>query len=602
MTITASHQQSLHKAVDLRLQWLFVAFLLMLNLPNFYWLDYFDTPNLNLIEYVERLLFSVLLSACFLALFARPWVAWLMAWLLCLWWQPLAWAVRLFSGTPITPTLVGTAISTSPAEVRNLVTAVPGVWFVLFALWNLACLILLYGLRRHDRGRWKMQFRGKVLFFSLAMLALPHLVLHLRVPANEASVATTDSRGARGGYEPGHPFLAFQEAERRVGKFTRLAEAFPYELPWAVAQYFQGRRVIDAMRANLRDPLPEYTLAEGDAGIDVVVLVIGESSTRNAWHLFNGDAPMTTPRLEARATRGEHIFGFGRTLTQTSATRQAVPSILTNQPLVWTDGEPNPDATRSIVSVAAQAGFATAWFSNQASVGRHDGIIATYAEEASTVAFLNPASFSDRGTLDEVLLPAVQRYLEEHRKSFIVLHTMGSHFNYRYRYPPGFGPFPAAESARDDYFNSIAYTDHVLDQLIDMLSEGDRRAALVYVADHGEAVPGGACKSDAATRTTRDTYEVPALIWLSEAYALSHPEVPLLLRAHEDHPYTVSALPQTLLDLIRGSTAGALPDVRIQSFLRPSRRSGEGGMEMVHEWTDKFERAVVKNPCFILLR
>lgn len=69
----------------------------------------------------------------------------------------------------------------------------------------------------------------------------------------------------------------------------------------------------------------------------------------------------------------------------------------------------------------------------------------------------------------------------------------------------------------------MAYTDQVIDQIIDTLARDGRRAALVYAADHGETVPGGACEAGSANRTTRDAYEVPALVWLSNSYAQAHP-------------------------------------------------------------------------------
>ena len=98
-----------------RLPWLFAGLLLTLNLPNLIWLDGFSTLLLNVTDFAEKLLVCVLLGAGFLALFARPWRAWLVLWLLCLWWLPLALGVRAISGTPITATLVGMALATSPA-------------------------------------------------------------------------------------------------------------------------------------------------------------------------------------------------------------------------------------------------------------------------------------------------------------------------------------------------------------------------------------------------------------------------------------------------------------------------------------------------------
>ena len=79
----------------------FAACVLLMNLPNFLWLESRSTLLLDGTEFVERLLLCLLLTAVFLTLFTRPWRAWLVLWLLCLWWQPLALGVRAINGMPI---------------------------------------------------------------------------------------------------------------------------------------------------------------------------------------------------------------------------------------------------------------------------------------------------------------------------------------------------------------------------------------------------------------------------------------------------------------------------------------------------------------------
>ena len=107
----------------------FAACVLLLNLPNFLWLESRSTLLLDSTEFVERLLLCLLLTAVFLTLFTRPWRAWLVLWLLCLWWQPLALGVRAINGMPINATLVGMAMATSPGELRNLAAVIPWAWF-----------------------------------------------------------------------------------------------------------------------------------------------------------------------------------------------------------------------------------------------------------------------------------------------------------------------------------------------------------------------------------------------------------------------------------------------------------------------------------------
>lgn len=575
--------------------WVWVLCIVILNLPNFFWLKSNAIFSINIIEFVEKIVTCLLLTNLFLTLFARPWQAWFVLWFFCLWWEPLALGLRSINGIPINATLVGMAMATSPAELRNLVTIVPWQWIVFLIFWNFACWIALRILCRRREWRWGWRFRGKMAFFCAFLLLLPYATNSAIYTPSILSIQplSSSSSGPYAGDAGG--------GVNRVDEFVetlRLSEAFPYELPWSIVQYWQDRTAVNAARHKLRPPASVYTLGGLAPQAEIVVLVIGESSTRNAWHFFNPSAPATTPFIEDRVARGEHLFGYSQTFAQTTSTRQAVPSMLSAQPLLWPDGTPNLAPTYSIVWAATQAGYATAWFSNQAAVGKHDGIIASYADEAEAVAFLNTSGFTDQGNLDEVLLPALRRHLSQKRRAFIVLHTMGSHFQYEHRYPRGFGPYPASRNARDAYFNSVAYTDEILDKVMETLSRDGRKSALLYVSDHGETIPGGdLCQAGSGNRNSVEAYEVPAFVWLSNSYASSHPEIVERLRANRNNPYTVAAVHQTLIDLMRGdiltTSADALSFAQLPT---PQQRTGES----VFKWVEKIKSASEKNPCFML--
>ena len=211
--------------------WLFFLLVLTVNLPNLLWLQPHSNLLLNGTEYLERLVLCLLLAACFMCLFARPWVAWLVLWLLCLWWLPLALGVRAIAGTPITATLIGTAVATSPAELGSLLGSIPRFWFALFVLWNLLCLLLLHWLRRRPNCRWSWSLRGKTAFFCLAMLGLPHLVLNDSQPLSAAAAeqpglnpAIAPERHAHR-FSPGHPLHKLDQADQQVGFSYRLPDA-----------------------------------------------------------------------------------------------------------------------------------------------------------------------------------------------------------------------------------------------------------------------------------------------------------------------------------------------------------------------------------------
>ena len=78
------------------------------------------------------------------------------------------------------------------------------------------------------------------------------------------------------------------------------------------------------------------------------------------------------------------------------------------------------------------------------------------------------------------------------------MHTYGSHFNYRERYPeaaafflPDF-PVDAEVKYKDNlmnaYDNSIRYTDNFLARIIHLLEEQQVDASMLYTSDHGEDI------------------------------------------------------------------------------------------------------------------
>lgn len=570
---------------------MFFGIILVLNIPNMLPWERQIYPGTYILDLQERLLKCALIAPLFLALFARPVVAWSVSWLLFLWWLPASFATRWISDAPITANLVGMALASSPGELRNLALSMPVSLLWIFIGWNLFCAVVFFYLKKTPT-RWSGKGRGKIFVVCSSLLLLPHV---LNFSTDAAPVTQEVSRG---------PVDPFKEADRDIGPEAALPRAFPYELPWAVAQYLQARQVVAAAHSGLGSAPESQAFAVDATSPDVVVLVIGESSSRKAWRLFYPGQFGATPRMEARLAQGRGLYPFSNVVAQSTATRQAVPSMLTPQPLLWPDGSPNPQATKSIVSLASKSGYFSAWFSNQAAIGRYDGIIATYADEADTTAFLNPASFFQRGTQDEVLLPLLQRHLEKHAKSFVVLHTMGSHFRFDQRYPQGFGPFPDTAILEQTYLNSIAYTDAVLDQIIAALERDGRSAVMLYVSDHGQGLPDAECGKTDINRVTVDSYEVPALVWLSAAYEAAHPMVSQALRKNAQGAYTTAGVHQTLKDLVAGRVGGESierPDEAI-SFLRYSRPDSPRTVIAPDFRTVSFNEAVARNSCFITAR
>lgn len=570
--------------------WVFALLLLLVNLPNLMPWERQLYPDSWLMDAVDRLFKCLLMAALVLSLYSRPWKAWLVIWLLVGWWMPASIAVRVISESPITSSLVGMAMASSPAELWSLLSSLPVPFWLGALAWNLASMGLVLWLRQHPDWRWKASLRLRVFIIAAALLLAPVVLGMSKASSSSAEVVL----------RPAHadPFAA---ADAPVGVDGDLPFAFPYELAWAAAQYWQARQVVNQARDSLRAPDPAEDLVTGPQSPEIVVLVIGESSSRSAWRLFNPDAPMTTPRLSQRLASDAGLRLFSNVVAESTSTREVVPSMLTPQPLLWPDGRPNPEATQSVVSLAGRAGYATAWFSNQSAVGKYDGVIAAYADEAQTTAFLNPSSFFNQGSFDAVLLPVWQRHMTARPRTFAVLHTMGSHFRFDHRYPAGYGPFPDAQTPRETYYNSVAYTDELLDTVIRALEADGRSAVMVYLSDHGQGLAGDECERSEINRVTADAYEVPALVWLSAPYLRQHPNAGRRLADNAAAPYTTAAVYQTLKDLMAGD---AMPEARDTVALPPSflRHPPPSARQMVvtpgMKWVN-FPQAAARDRCLI---
>jgi glucan phosphoethanolaminetransferase (alkaline phosphatase superfamily) len=218
-------------------------------------------------------------------------------------------------------------------------------------------------------------------------------------------------------------------------------------------------------------------------------------------------------------------------VTSWPETIMAVPLAITRRPIKdsaidWKEA--------SIIRAVAEADYETYCISNQLPIGKYDSPVSTYAYEAEHVYFLNHASWSASGSYDEVLIKPLHDAINRSKNDlFIVLHMMGSHGSYDFRYPAAFKRFiptvsdPGTDSQFDrvtnSYDNSIFYTDHVLASIIYALNRSDTVAALLYESDHGEDLANSSCNISGHGNGTPYDFQIPAFLWYSDAYAQTFP-------------------------------------------------------------------------------
>lgn len=290
----------------------------------------------------------------------------------------------------------------------------------------------------------------------------------------------------------------------------------------------------------------------------IIVLVIGETSRRHNWEL-NGYSRKTTPLLKLQP----NLINFSDMISTSSATRSSVPMIITRKPVEQVFNYDFPE--KSIISAFKEAGFATYWISTQQKIGIFDTSNSIYIREADHQIFLNNTNYTNKGEPDGVVLPIFKQITNSNsKKVFIVVHTLGSHYNYSHRYPKNFDVFkPSLNDIQDyslqdvkhktelvnSYDNSILYTDYVLNQLIETLkSQKQAESFLLFSSDHGEDLFDDGCDKSGHGNDTIYDFGVASFSWYSDKYRENNQEKVALLIKNKDQKINHTSFFPTLLD------------------------------------------------------
>ena len=121
------------------------------------------------------------------------------------------------------------------------------------------------------------------------------------------------------------------------------------------------------------------------------------------------------------------------------------------------------------------------------------------------------------GSYDEAIFPFIDNILKDNtEKRLIFIHLMGSHAAAGMRYPSTYDKFHSEEGFKNEYNNSIAYTDYVLDNIIRKMEGGN--SVVLYLSDHGQSIEDGAYRHS----TTKKGFDVPFFIWYSDSVENRH--------------------------------------------------------------------------------
>lgn len=359
------------------------------------------------------------------------------------------------------------------------------------------------------------------------------------------------------------------------GMASRMEPAAPWQF---ITGYYQYRQQLSSLNSLLSanhalPPLDNLKDSSGEAP-RTLVLVIGESTQRGRMSLY-GYPRETTPELDALHKTDKNLTVFNDVVTSRPYTIEILQQALTFA------NEKNPDlylTKPSLMNMMKQAGYKTFWITNQQTMTERNTMLTVFSKQTDKQYYMNQQRTQSAREYDtNVLDPFKEVMADPAPKKFIIVHLLGTHIKYQYRYPENWGKFdgktddlPAGlsdeeKASYNDYDNANLYNDHVVASLIKDYKAADPNGFLLYFSDHGEEVydtPPHNIQGRNELAPTRHMYTVPFMIWTSEKWQAAHPRD---LSADVNRKYSSSELIHTWSDLAGLSYDGFDPTRSITS-------------------------------------
>ncbi|VVO25874.1 phosphoethanolamine transferase CptA [Pseudomonas fluorescens] len=312
---------------------------------------------------------------------------------------------------------------------------------------------------------------------------------------------------------------------------TRIEPAVPWQMAVAYHRYLDTLAGMQDMLTSASKIPPLHNLKDlGANQPSTLVLVIGESTNRQRMSLY-GYPRDTTPELDKLK---DELAVFDNVITPRPYTIEALQQVLT-----FAD-EDNPDlylSTPSLVSMMKQAGYKTFWITNQQTMTKRNTMLTTFSQQADEQVYLNNNRNQNAAQYDgDVIEPFTKALTDAAPRKLIVVHLLGTHMSYQYRYPSTFDKFKDRQGVppgvRDDqlptynsYDNAVLYNDFVVSSLIKDFAKSDPNGFLLYLSDHGEDVfdsPGHSTLGRNESKPTAPMYTIPFMAWASPKWRENH--------------------------------------------------------------------------------
>ncbi|HET8838720.1 MAG TPA: sulfatase-like hydrolase/transferase [Flavobacteriaceae bacterium] len=359
-------------------------------------------------------------------------------------------------------------------------------------------------------------------------------------------------------------------------KFSGMIDPnLPYLVGISIWDYSHEKSKMEAFNIDKPTGNFEEVNFQGKFKKNLFVLVIGESTTKRNFGLY-GYYRNTTPKLKEIENE---LLVYWNVISPHAFTIGALQEALTLNNFQKSDES-------SLVQLMNQAGFKTFWLSNQRPIGPYESLVTKISKASNVVEFTNSAIAGSVTPYDEVLLSYFEKALADSAENkFIVLHILGTHMQYKNRYPENFDFFKdqpqsnfedeLAHSRINSYDNAIRYMDSFLRQVIEMSRDKHVPSYVLYFSDHGEEVYHNRYFAGHLDENpTKDMFEVPFILWRSEEFKKQD----FIFEENLKTPYSMGDFIYSFADLSQIDFAGMNEEKSIfsEQFQPKKRKVGDG--------------------------
>lgn len=341
---------------------------------------------------------------------------------------------------------------------------------------------------------------------------------------------------------------------------SRMETTVPWQLLSSYIAYRSQLSNMEDILNNLQSlPLLENLKDSNGDTPRTLVLIIGESTSRTRMGIY-GYNRNTTPMIEQFKKENPNLLVFNDVVSSRPYTIEIL-----EQALTFAD-ERHPDlylTQPSLIHLMKQAGYKTFWITNQQTMTKRNTMLTMFSKQTDKQYYMNnDRNQSARQYDDAVIQPFEEVLTDPAKKKFIVIHLLGTHMKYEFRYPKSSEynvfqdktgiPFNIDDDnakVYNSYDNAVSYNDYVITTLFNTFKQSHDNGFMLYFSDHGEEVyqtPPYDVLGRNEKAPTKSMYTIPFILWESPSWLKTHPNN---YQAYVDRKFSSQDLIHTWSDL-----------------------------------------------------